>query len=102
MKAFWKPVAAKCFIETISRFVKGKGKSHLLEDIWRELRCFDVIAMAKDGRFVVRPTSSVCCVKGERKLMEMMDARNMKKEGATTKTINAAVAIRFQNRVLVS
>ena len=89
-----------CFNEQVWRFVQGRGKSNFLEEIWRELRSFESISVARDGRLLARPSVSVCIVDCGQ-LMELIDVTNKLKDGAPVKTLNAAVKIRCQSRVLV-
>ena len=98
-----KGILKACFIETVNQYVSGKGKSSLLDDLWNELKVFDIVTIEKDRRFGIRPAVSVAITApSDNKYMELVDMNNEGREGAPVKTINAAIKINFQSRVLVS
>ena len=90
-----------CFVETVWRFMQGKGKSSMMEDIWRELRSFETISVAKDRRLLARPTVSVYVTTNEGQTVELVDLINDANGGAPVRSVNAAVMFRCQSRILV-
>ena len=90
-------------IETISSYVKGKGKVYLLEQIWKELKDFGKLSIIKNDKLLPRPVTAVYTVEttiGSSILL--MDLVNTTAEGASKLVSNAAVRFNIETRSMVS
>ena len=91
-----------CLMETIQDFKSGKGKSSYLEDIWRELRQFDLITVTRDPRYIPRPSVTVYTVGIPGDMIKLVNLTKIEEKGAPIVGVNGAVQIKIQTRALVS
>ena len=90
-----------CLMETIQEFISGKGQSSYLDDIWRELRQFDLIATNKDPKFIPRPMVTVYASGQTGNMIRLIDWTKEITDSASKRTVNGAVEIKIQTRSLV-
>ena len=89
-------------VETIESYAQGKGKTTLLEQIWRELKDFGKLSLIKNEKLVPRPLSAVYTVEPTPgSSIQMLDLVNVATEGASKITPKAAVKFNIQTRSMV-
>ena len=88
-------------LETIKSFVMGKGDEKFQDDIWRELKDFDVLTVIKVEGFVPRPTVAVYIAGKSGSMIQTVDLQHS--GTGTMKIVTDAIArIKLQARVIVS
>ena len=91
-----------CLLETVQEFVSGKGRASYMDDLWHELRQFDLITVNKDPRYIPRPMVTVYTAGDTGEMIKLIDWTKETEGGAEKKTVNGAVEIKIQTRSLVS
>ena len=91
-----------CLLETIQEFVSGKGQASYLDDIWNELRQFDLITVNKDPKFIPRPMVTVYTAGDTGEMVRLIDWTKKIEDSASEMTVNGAVEIKVQTRSLVN
>ena len=87
-------------METIKSFIMGKGKEKYQEEIWRELKDFDVLTVIKIKGFAPRPTVAVYTTGKSGSMIQIHDLISRIGE-KYKKTPNAVAKIKLRARIMV-
>ena len=89
------------FFETIKSFISGKGEEKFQDDIWRELKDFDVLTVIKVKGFAPRPTVAVYTAGKSGSMIQTVDLQ-YNGTGAVKTVTDAVAKIKLQTRIIVS